>query len=134
MGVPQKVLDIHIAEVRKLKQCDLLEPKEKMKGTDRVILTLEYNPANPDILGIINSEWHQLAASPKLSKLFESRPMLAHKRAPNIRDTLVRATTQYPPVTETREIFNPNALPCKRKNCPYCPKKGLSGTHQMQNH
>jgi hypothetical protein len=104
-----------------------LEPKERDDKIDRIILILEYNPANPDILGIINSEWHQLQASPKLSKIFNSRPMLAHKRAPNIRDTLVRATTEYPVVQRDRVKFNPNQTPCKRRNCQYCPKAATQG-------
>jgi hypothetical protein len=126
-GYPKKILKKHVDEVKKLKQCDLLEPKEKQDSMDRIVLTLEYNPANPDILGIINSEWHQLESSPKLSKLFKNKPLLAHKRAPNLRDTLVRATTQYPPVPDSRVKFNPNAEKCKRRNCPYCPKPSVQG-------
>jgi hypothetical protein len=53
--------------------------------------------------------------------------MLAHKRAPNIRDTLVRATTNYPPPTDSRVKFNPNEKTCKRLNSPRCPKATAQG-------
>ena len=133
-GYPKKILDKHVAEVLQLQQSDLLEPKQKVDGIDRVIviLTLEYDPAKPDIVGIINSEWHQLASSPQLSKLFRNKPLLAHKRAPNLRDTLIRATTQYPPVLDTRVKFNPNATKFRRYNCPYCPKAAAHGHIQSK--
>jgi hypothetical protein len=127
-GYPKKIMAKHMKEIRSLKQEDLLAVKQRDIQKDRPILSLEYNPANPDILGIVNSQWHLLEASPKLSRLFPNTPMLAHKRSPNLRDTLVRATTEYPTV-EKQNIpgFNCNAKTCRRYACSYCPKKHQQG-------
>jgi hypothetical protein len=127
-GYPMKILLKHAKDVISLKQDDLLEVKPRRDDKiDRVILTLEYNPANPDILGIINSEWHLLEASSKLTRLFPNKPMLAHKRSPNLSDTLVRATTEYPKVEKLVTKFNCNEVSCKRKYCPLCPSKSSQG-------
>jgi hypothetical protein len=127
-GYPKRIMKKHVEEVRKLKQDDLLQVKDKDEGQTRMTLTLEYNPANPDILGIINDSWDLLECSPKMNKLFEHKPMLAHKRAPNIRDMLVRATTNYPSETDSNEVrFDCNAKRCRRRNCPLCPKAPLQG-------
>jgi hypothetical protein len=118
----------HVEEVKRLNQDDLLEVKSKNQGTDRMTLTLEYNPANPDILGIVNKEWDLLQSSPKLSKLFEQKPMLAHKRSPNMRDLLVKATTEYPPEPiENEDKFDCNISKCTRRFCPICPKATAQG-------
>ena len=111
-----------------MKQDDLLEVKVRAEKLDRVILTLEYNPANPDILGIINGEWPLLEASSRLSKLFPNKPMLAHKRSPNLKDTLVRATTEFPKQENRLVKFNCNGKKCDRIKCTYCPPKSTQGS------
>jgi hypothetical protein len=127
-GYPKRIIMKHVEEVRHLHQDDLLEVKSKDEGLDRLTLTLEYNPANPDILGIINNEWDLLQSSPKLSKLFDKKPMLAHKRAPNMRDLLVKATTNYPPSPSTNDLeFDCNIKKCRRRFCPLCPKSNIQG-------
>jgi hypothetical protein len=132
-GYPKRILMKHVEEVKQLKQEDLLEVKSKDQGIDRMTLTLEYKPANPDILGIVNNEWELLQSSPNLSKLFEHRPMLAHKRSPNMRDLLVKATTEYPAQThENLDNFDCNIAKCSRRYCQTCPKKAIQG--HIQSH
>jgi hypothetical protein len=64
-----------------------------------------------------------------MSKLFEQKPMLAHKRAPNMRDLLVKATTEFPTVAHSNEeLFNCNTKRCPRRFCPICPKSKVQGT------
>jgi hypothetical protein len=134
-GYPKRIMKKHIEEVKLLKQDDLLKVKTKEEGLSRMTLTLEYNPANPDILGIINEQWDLLQSSPKMSKLFAEKPMLAHKRAPNLRDLLVKATTCYPPEVGTNEVhFNCNDKKCRRKNCPLCPKSPPPRTCKKPHH
>jgi hypothetical protein len=87
-GYPAKIMAKHLKVVEKLKQDDLLEVKVKPDPkltSDRIILTLEYNPANPDVLGIIRENWPLIECSSKLSALFPSQPMLAHKKSRNIK-------------------------------------------------
>jgi hypothetical protein len=130
-GYPAKIMAKHLKVVEKLKQDDLLEVKVKPDPkltSDRIILTLEYNPANPDVLGIIRENWPLIECSSKLSALFPSKPMLAHKKSRNIKDILVKSVTEYPtPESNPQDTWDPFASKCRRYNCPLCPKGDYVG-------
>jgi hypothetical protein len=121
-GYPKRILKKHLAEIQKYSQDDLLLPKIKSdEKSNRMVLVLDYNPANPDIIGILKNNWKSLEASPNLGELFKEIPMVAHKRAKNLKDTLVKASITYPPEPTTSMRYNNRPKPCKRVRCPLCP-------------
>jgi hypothetical protein len=124
---PARILRKHRLSVANLNQKDLLKVAATKDKLNRLLLILEYNPANPDVMGFINNHWGELQASSLLSEIFTKPPMLVHKRCKNLKDCLVKANTTYPrpdpggkPITN----FNGERSPCKTPfNCKCCPKK-----------
>jgi hypothetical protein len=133
-GYPKRILKKHLTEIQKYSQKELLLPKSKSeKGAkgDRMTLVLDYNPANPDIIGILKKNWNSLEVSPHLGELFKEIPMLAHKRTKNLRDILCKATINFPPEKcEVKAKYNNRPKPCKRVRCPICPTHSSQQTVQ----
>ena len=73
---------------------------------------------NPPIMGSILKCWEIAQTSEKGSMLFREKPILAHRRCPNLKDKLIRA--KLPPVTpiidQTRTITEKTI--CDHRNCP----------------
>jgi hypothetical protein len=67
-GYPKKILDKHVAEVLQLQQSDLLEPKQKVDGIDRVIVILTHSITLLTLITLIlwasstlnGTNWHLL--------------------------------------------------------------------------
>jgi hypothetical protein len=99
-------------------------PKDRL---DRLLLILEYNPANPDVMSYIKNHWGDLQASTLLSEIFTQPPLLVHRRCKNLSDSLVRANTTYPkpdPVGRKSTNFDGERNPCKTPfKCKCCPKR-----------
>jgi hypothetical protein len=123
---PDRILRKHRLSVANLKQRDLLTIGAPKEPLDRLLLILEYNPANPDVMGYIMNHWPDLQTSPLTGEIFTKAPMLVHKRCKNLSDSLVKANTTYPKpdpgVTKTN--YNGEKSPCKTQfKCKCCPKK-----------
>ena len=119
---PARILMKHITDVRLYTQDDLLKKSSKPPGEFDLILILEYNPANPDIMKIINNHWPQLSASPTLGQTFLKKPRIAHRRCKNLRDHLIRANTTYPkPDPNLGSVWKPKVERCKKAHCKNCP-------------
>jgi hypothetical protein len=92
------------------------------------MLILEYNPNNPDIMGIIREHWTDLQASPTFGNIFINLPRLVHTRGKNLSDSLVKANTTYPkadPPSKTQGgSKTPTITICRNQfKCKSCPKK-----------
>jgi hypothetical protein len=124
---PERILRKHRLSMANMNQNDLIQVVPPREQLDRLLLILEYNPANPDVLGYINQHWGDLESSSLLSEIFTKPPMLVHKRCKNLSDMLVRANTTYPkpdPGGKIRTNFNGELSPCKTPfRCKCCPKK-----------
>ena len=71
-----------------------------------------YNPMNPNIIGIIHRNWNIISNSPDCGSIFVDKPLIGFRRLPNLRDYLTNATTNYPPAL----------LTCTQLGkCTYCP-------------
>jgi hypothetical protein len=99
-------------------------PKDKL---DRLLLILEYNPANPNVMGFIQNHWDDLQSSSLLAEIFTKPPLLVHRRCKNLSDSLVKANTSYPkpdPGGRSNTNYNGEKNPCKTPfKCKCCPKK-----------
>jgi hypothetical protein len=120
---PVRILMKHINVVKLLKQSDLLQVTVKSKDDNPLILILEYNPANPDLLKILNTHWPQLKASPTLGPVFIKGPRIAHRRCKNLKDYLVRAKTIYPKPDQSNsgKPLIKKVDKCKKPHCKNCP-------------
>lgn len=93
--------------------------KVKKKENDRPVFVVTYNPALPSISGILKKHWRVLSKDPYLKTVFPSPPMVAYRRAKNLKDKLVRAKVPPPPTREKRKIVG--MKPCNKNNCETCP-------------
>ena len=91
-------------------------PEKSHTKNNQLPLILSFNPGNPHIMNIIKKHWHILHYSEKCKELFPEPPLLAHSRAPNLPNLLVRATlpTMHPkPRLTPRTCDSDNCLDCE---------------------
>ena len=120
-GYNKSIVIQNYEKVIHMNQKDALVPKVKEPETDMTpIMVTNYNPRNPDIKAILTKHWNIIKYSDDCGKVFKSLPMVGFRRNKNLKDMLVKAAIQYPPVEVTK---TPDALPlkrCRRTKCDYC--------------
>ncbi|VDI31433.1 Hypothetical predicted protein, partial [Mytilus galloprovincialis] len=102
----------------------LLNPvKKDTKKMTRIPLVLSYTKASPNLREIIDTTWPLLHIKETTKQIFSEQPLFAYKRNKNLKDILVRAAFQYPPITPgTSGISTLNKLTkCSNEECSYCP-------------
>ncbi|CAG2236144.1 unnamed protein product [Mytilus edulis] len=78
----------------------LLNPvKKDTKKMTRIPLVLSYTKASPNLREIIDTTWPLLHIKETTKQIFSEQPLFAYKRNKNLKDILVRAAFQYPPIT-----------------------------------
>ena len=89
---------------------------------DKEIFRLsQHNPRGPNLNKIINKHWATLGRSAATRHMIDYKVTCGKRRAPNLRDLLVRAK-----IPLARTIFTGHI--CKRsKSCRYCPLLNKSG-------
>ncbi len=60
-------------------------------------LTTTYNPAAPDLKGLLGDNWDLLDLAPQTHDIDLTQVKKGFKRPPNLRDKLCRATVEWPP-------------------------------------
>jgi hypothetical protein len=84
------------------------------KTDDRPILVITFHPHNLPVKNILLKNFHLLQSDPQLRDIFPLPPLVAFKRAPNLKDLLIssqlRSTYQHPPGTH----------PCGKRGCVCC--------------
>jgi len=107
----QRVLNMDREEALKYRQ------KEENK---RTIFVTTYNPALPSVSKILQKHWRVMIQDPYLKKVFPQPPMVAFRRAKNLKDHLIRAKIPpLPPVREKRILNGMTA--CNKPLCETCP-------------
>ena len=94
-------------------------PEKSHIKNNKLPLILSFNPG---IMKIIKKHWHLLHCSEKCKELFPEPPLLAHRRAPNLSNILVRATL---PIMNPKPRLTPHT--CDSDNLPRL------WNHQVQN-
>ena len=87
---PKHILEEHFHKASLFSQDELLDVKAKEKSYRQVFVTT-YNPANPDLMGIIRKCWPLLHTSRSLGGIFNKAPLCAFRRQKNLKDMLVSA-------------------------------------------
>jgi len=114
-------------KVHKLSRNDLLKDKNGDTTDDSeeaqitVICTPPHNPRNPAVPQIVKTHWQELGRRDATRDLLSWNVKFGYRRAPNLRDLLVRAKVNM-------DRPKPPPKKCKRPNtCKYCPLIEKSG-------
>ena len=118
-GYPKHILEEHFHKGSLFNQDELLDIKIKEKS-DRQVFVTTYNPANPNLMGIIKNYWPILHTSRTLAKIFPQEPLCAFRCQKNLIDMLVSTKLTYLPVEEEKIVFHLKNTTCPTITCRYC--------------
>ena len=91
-GYRQDIVEKAATKVCKKTQEDCLKSaKNKTTSTQPILCVTQYSPLGKDFEKIIKKHWHVLSSDPTLDKTFQIPPRLVYRRAPNIRDIVVKS-------------------------------------------
>lgn len=96
---------------------DLLQPKMQRNDSQIKIVTWYNNQWN-DLYKVFNSNWHLLTLDPKISSYITERPQLVARRAPNVKDRLVKSHFTCPKSSNYSRRFR-GTYPCG--SCKHMP-------------
>ena len=116
-GYTSKLLHMNREKAQSRERSGLLTPKPLVKGASRPVLASTYSPLCQDTKEAVKKHWHLLSTDPQVGHVFKDTPMFAHKRAKNVRDSLVRSDCWVPPSHFMSEVPSGN-FPCH--NCVHC--------------
>ena len=95
----KKSIEDAISKIMNMNRLDALKKMPK-KENKRPIFVLTYNPALPSVSSILKKHWRVMTQDPYLKEVFPEPPMVAFRRAKNLKDILIKAKVP----------------PCQRKN------------------
>ena len=121
---PPEVVDSAINKAKAITREDALADS-RPPSDDRPSVNLTYHPHNVPVCRILSSNWHILQDNPKLSEIFDTRPLFSYRRGRNLADELVRGSLRPPPNPSP-----PGTHACSKPNCHTCPF--LSGITFLQ--
>ena len=119
-GYKSRLIDQAIEKARIIPRERALERVnvDKSKNQRRPVFSIEYHPALPPLSSALKKHWRVMVDDPHLKEAFPLPPMVAYRRPPNLKETLIRA--KVPPVN-----FRPRRKTPGMKRCPYdcntCP-------------
>ena len=91
---------------------------ESKNTNRRPVFSITYDPRLPLVTEIVRKHLRSMVKDPHLAEVFKEPPLIAYKRAPNIKDKAIRA--KVPPPAPLRPKRNlPGMSKCK--GCPICP-------------
>ena len=118
-GYPEDLLLKHKNFARSKNHGRLIEETgtglKKKRNTDRQVLVLTYNPGLPKIIESVRQHWPLLQRSERCKEIFRKPPLLAYRRAKNMKDMLVRASIKRP-----RDDTYSIQTECGGQNCALC--------------
>ncbi len=97
-GYSRDILDNALQRARNLDRKSLVTPKQSSsKGCDKMVCVITFSPVCYNIRQSVMKQWHILSGDPNIGYIFKDTPIFAHKKARNLRDTLVKADSFTPP-------------------------------------
>ena len=115
----ERSVDEAIQRVLKMNREEALQYKPK-KENNRTISVLTYNPALPSVSKILQKHWRVMTQDPYLKEVFPQPPMVAFRRAKNLKDHLIRAKIPPVPPLRPKRIVN-GMTACNKPLCETCP-------------
>ena len=117
-GYSHKFVTKQIQRAADISRTLTLQTKD-VKKPNRIPFITTFNPSLPHISNIIKKHWHLLQSSNRCKKAFPQLPVVAFRRSPNLRDTLVTAKLPSNSTTSHPQL-PPGSFRCGR-NCATCP-------------
>ena len=112
------IIDSAIEKARSIDRKDALKKVENNKTNKRPVFIVTYDPRLPSLTEIVRKHWRSMVKDPYLADVFKEPPLIAYKRAQNIKDKIIRA--KVPPLAPLRpKRVLPGMSRCK--GCPICP-------------
>lgn len=111
-----------------ISQTDCLSNIRSRTCESRVNCIVQYSPLGRDFESIIKKHWHIIDSDPAL-KCFTTSPRIVYKRAPNLKNMLVRAHLQ--PLTPPHFL---QSIPLGNYRCGNCPQCNFTHKTTTFNH
>ena len=120
-GYEESWIKGQIDTVKKLDRKEMLQDKpKKCQQQTAPVLILDYNSQYKDVAKLIGRHWHILKGDKDLGKLLPEKPRIVYKRAPTLRNLIVKSVVE-PPSKPGYSFFSGKGFyPCK--NCNACRK------------
>ncbi|XP_041424205.1 uncharacterized protein LOC121395238 [Xenopus laevis] len=120
-GYPEDVLNKGLSLINNKSRAELLQPPSGNKTNEnRIVFVSGFSTASKHVTKIIHKHWHLLTSCLSDIPAFQQPPLMAYKRARNLKDRLVRADIGPLKQQATRFLCNPKfgTFPCL--NCTQC--------------
>lgn len=92
-GYSSNTLNMALERANSIERSSLLTRKPAPAKQDRVFFSTRYSTNAPSIVNAIKSNWDMLKCDTSLQNIFDERPIFTYRRAPTLRDRLVRSYT-----------------------------------------
>lgn len=90
-GYQKRVVDQALNKVTLLQQDDLLKKESKKNSSTRPYFVMEFSTVSHEIKRIINRNWGIIQSDPSLCEIFQEPPVVSYRKAPTIKDRVVRS-------------------------------------------
>ena len=117
-GYPDKIIKPQQQRASTVERNDIFKLKMPALKSEKVPLILTFNPMNPPIMGAILKRWEIAQVSEKGSVVFKDKPILAHRRCPNLRDKLMKAKLPSLATVINKDHKIREKTICEHRNCP----------------
>ena len=106
-GYPNSLLENAIIKARRLDRTILLSKKTTTEIKEDInILVTQFHPDDNNLADIVKNNWDLLGKSQNTQFLYQSKPLIGYKRAPNLKDLLVKAEIRSQRELEHNKISN----------------------------
>lgn len=117
-GYKEKTLKKAWVKAKTTERSTLLKKNPRRRETSKIFCSLQYSSHIYKIKNIIKQNWDILRSDPTLSAVFSEPPSFAIRRAPSLKDKVVK---NYLPASKPTSFWPkpPGTHPCG--TCNYCP-------------
>ncbi|KAL2096621.1 hypothetical protein ACEWY4_008769 [Coilia grayii] len=119
-GYTDTLVGYYLLQVRNIQRVDLLThwTRQNDFSNNPVTLVSTYGHISNNLKSIVHRHWHILRSDPSIGNVFQEPPRSCYKRAPSLRDKLVRS--HFPVPIQSSFPFNITQGNFKCLNCAAC--------------
>ena len=129
-GSPPKLIVQSFLRARNLDPKELTSSHARPNSDKPHILVTTFHPTFHDLRKIVRSNWEILSYSSKTRELFDDRLVIALRKPPNLRNSLIRARTDFHIDTSEKHHAATSGRTynvCDNDQCRYCTRINTSG-------
>ena len=112
----------------------LLHPPPKEKGKVPLTLVTTFNKALPNLKNIIDKNWNLLGINNNISRKFETKPLIAYRRNPNLQQLIGGHRVENGKVLKRKTLSKGSCTPCRSKEGNKCCKQMKTTTTFRNRH